>query len=281
MELFFVLSIGFWIYGVPCIAIAVYIGVCVFYYVFQERLIFVPLGILSQDAEVELGSEFTEVYLDGVEEGRIHALHIRVKNPKGCILYFHGNTGHISRWGPIAEELTSFGFDVFVPDYRGYGKSSGVRTQETLYADALTCFDYVRAIYPEREICIYGRSLGSAMASWLAGRTHPGGVVLETPFNNLRDVAAYHTKILPVSFLLKYGFRNELHLKHSDSPILIAHGTKDIIVPYRCGFSLYKTIKSKAEMVTIPGGHHGDLNGFPVFRERLQAFFDKNFKRAD
>jgi len=257
--------------------IAAYLAVCIFYYYFQERIIFVPLGTLSDDAVIELGTDFSEVFLDGVEGGRIHGLHMRVAESKGCILYFHGNTGHISRWGPIAEELTSFGFDVFVPDYRGYGKSRGVRTQEILYADALLCFDYLKKHYSEERICIYGRSLGTAMASWLAGRTKSGGVVLETPFNNLRDVAAYHTKVIPVGFLLRYGFRNELHLKYSSAPMLIAHGTKDRIVPYRCGFALFKSAKSKAEMVTIPGGHHSDLNGYPVFRERLQAFFDKYF----
>ncbi|MCZ4408985.1 alpha/beta fold hydrolase [Cryomorphaceae bacterium 1068] len=257
--------------------IAIYVGVCIFYYVFQERFIFVPLGTLREDFPIELGTDFSEVFLDGVEGGRIHALHIKVANPRGCILYFHGNTGHITRWGPIAEELTSFGFDVLVPDYRGYGKSHGIRSQETLCADALLCYDYLKKSYPENMICLYGRSLGSAMASWLAGRTNSGGVILETPFNNLRDVAAYHTKIIPVGVLLKYGFRNELHLKHCKSPILIAHGTKDIIVPYRCGFSLFKTAKPLAEMVTIPGGHHSDLNGYPLFREKLQAFFDKYF----
>lgn len=266
-----------WIYTIPLLMAAIYLAVCIFYYVFQERFIFVPLGTLSDDVAIELGTEFTEVFLNGVEGGRIHALHIKVAKPKGCILYFHGHTGHISRWGPIAEELTSFGFDVFVPDYRGYGKSRGARSQEILYSDALLCYNYLKESRPEEKICIYGRSLGTAMASWLAGRTHSGGVVLETPFNNLQDVAAYHTKIIPVGFLLKYGFRNELHLKYSKSPILIAHGTKDKVVPYRCGFSLFKTAKLKAEMVTIPGGHHSDLNGYPVFRERLQAFFDKHF----
>lgn len=271
------MSVDHWIYTVPILLIVIYVAVCVFYFFFQERLIFVPLGTLSEDAEIELAAEFTETFLDGIAGGRIHAIHIKVPEPKGCILYFHGNTGHIARWAPIAEELTTFGFDVFVPDYRGYGKSRGERSQEILYSDALLCYQHLKKIYPEKKLCLYGRSLGSAMASWLAARTHCGAVVLETPFNNLRDVAAYHTKILPVNFLLNYGFRNELHLKHSKAPVLIAHGTKDRIVPYRCGLALYKTAKANAEMVTIPGGHHGDLNGFPVFREKLQAFFEAHF----
>jgi len=266
-----------WIYTIPLLIVLIYLGVCLFYYLFQEKLLFVPLGTLSRNANIELGTDFEEVYLEGVEEGKIHAIHMKIESPRGCVLYFHGNTGHLKRWAPIAEELTSFGFDVFVPDYRGYGKSKGPRSQENFYSDAMLCYQYILKQYADEQICIYGRSIGTAMASWLAGQTHSGGVILETPFNNLKDVAAYHTKIIPVSFLLKYGFRSELHIKHSSAPILIAHGTRDLIVPYRCGFSLYKTARDKAEMVTIPGGHHSDLNGYPVFREKLQNFIDSNF----
>jgi fermentation-respiration switch protein FrsA (DUF1100 family) len=259
--------------------VVLYLGICLFYFFFQEKLLFVPLGKLSDDVPIELGTSSEEIYLEGLEDGRIHALHIKVNSPRGCILYFHGNTGNVQRWGPIAEEFTSFGFDVFLPDYRGYGKSRGRRSQEILFSDAKLCYDHVTKAYGEEKICIYGRSLGSAMASWLAGQTKSGGIILETPFNNLRDVAAYHTKIIPVGFLLRYDFKSELHLRHSQSPILIAHGTKDILVPYRLGFKLYKTVKEKAEMLTIPGGHHGDLNGYPVFRERLKKFFDKHFPK--
>lgn len=264
-------------YTIPLIVCAIYLGICTFYYLFQERFIFVPLGTLKRDSEIELGSPFKEVFLTAEDGARIHGIHIKSQGARGCILYFHGNTGHINRWAPIAEELTSFGFDVFVPDYRGYGKSRGKRSQKKLYKDALLCYDHLKKEYPENRICLYGRSLGSAMASWLSARTNPGGIILETPFNNLSTVAAYHTKIIPVKLFLKFTFRNDLHLKRAKSPILLAHGTKDLIVPYRSGFELYKAVKDNAEMLTVPGGHHGDLNGFPLFRERLDNFFKKNF----
>lgn len=263
------------------IVVIVYIAICAFYYIFQERFIFVPWGKKRSDAPILLGSEFTEYFLDGAYNGRIHAIHIKVRNPRGIILYFHGNTGSIDRWGAISEELTSFGFDIFLPDYRGYGKSRGQRTEETLYSDALLCYKKVLELYPENKICIYGRSLGTAMATWLAAYTHPGAVVLETPFNNLIEVAMHHSKIIPVKLFLRYTFRNDLHLKRAKAPVLIAHGTKDNIVKYKSGLRLYKSLKdhTDAEMLTIPGGNHGNLNGFPVFRDTLNRFFDKHFPR--
>jgi len=270
----------FWFYCTIWIALAlavIYLAICAFYYVFQERFIFVPLGTLNEDAVIELATPFKEVFLEGEEGGKIHAIHLKSKDPRGCILYFHGNTGHISRWGPIAEELTSFGFDVFVPDYRGYGKSRGKRTEDTLFSDARLCYEEILRQYPPERICIYGRSLGSAMTCMLGANTKPGGIILETPFDNLASVAGYHTKIIPVKWFLRFSFRNDENLPKAVSPILIAHGTKDIIVPYRHGFSLFKSTSGKAEMVTIPGGHHGDLNGYPLFREKLEEFFNAHF----
>lgn len=263
------------------IVVLVYIAICVFYYFFQERFIFVPWGKKRSNAPILLGSEFTEYFLEGEQSGNIHAIHIKVRNPRGIILYFHGNTGSIHRWGAIAEELTSFGFDIFLPDYRGYGKSRGLRTEETLYSDAMLCYNKVQELYPDDKICIYGRSLGTAMASWLAARTTPAAVVLETPFNNMIEVAMQHSRIIPVQLFLRYTFRNDLHLTIAKSPILIAHGTKDKIVHYKSGLRLYKSLKdhTEAEMLTIPGGNHGNLNGFPVFRETLARFFNKHIPR--
>ncbi len=263
------------------ITVLVYIAICAFYYLFQEKLIFVPWGTMKLDASFALASDFTDVYLEAPDGGHIHAIHIRSKEPRGCILYFHGNTGNIHRWGPIAEELASFHFDIFLPDYRGYGKSKGLRTEETLYSDAMLCYKKVLEEYPEDKICLYGRSLGSGIASWLAARTTPGGIVLETPYNNLLEVASYHSRFIPVKLFLRFVFRSDIHLRRATSPILIAHGTRDNIVPYKSGLRLYNSIRERenAEMLTIPGGKHGNLNQFPVFRDTLQEFFDKYFPR--
>ncbi len=268
------------IYIVIIVAL-VYMAISAFYFIFQERFIFVPWRKKRGNTPILLGSEFTEIYLDGAYEGRIHAIHIKVKNPRGIILYFHGNTGSIQRWGAIAEELTSFGFDILLPDYRGYGKSRGLRTQETLYSDALLCYKWVQNLYPDSKICIYGRSLGTAMASWISTHNTPAAVVLETPFNNFIEVAKYHSKIIPVKLFLRYTFRNDLHLIRARSPILIAHGTKDNVVPHKSALRLFMSLKNKgnAEMVTVPGGNHSNLNGFPVFRDKLREFFDRYFPR--
>ncbi|MFN2429511.1 MAG: alpha/beta hydrolase [Cryomorphaceae bacterium] len=258
--------------------LAVYGMVCAFYFLFQDRLIFVPAWP-HKKGELLLASDYEDVEFETPNDGWIHAVHIKTDNPRGCVLYFHGNTGNILRWAPIAEELTSYGFDVFLPDYRGYGKSKGKRTERNLFNDAEQCYREVLKRYPEEKICIYGRSLGSAMACWLSARTNPGAIVLETPFVSLIHVASYQSKIIPVKLFLKYRFRNNLYLRHATSPVLIAHGTKDNLVPYKSGLRLYQLIRDKenTDMLTIPGGKHGNLNGFPILRQKLTQYFDRYF----
>lgn len=261
---------------------AAYVAICLFYFLFQERFIFVPLWRPRRKAKLALVSPYQEVFLDGEEGGRLHAIHIRAKNPRGCILYFHGNTGNIVRWAPIAQEFTSFGFDVILPDYRGYGKSTGKRTEELLYADALLWYGKATETFAEHQICIYGRSLGSSCATWLLGRTSPGAGVLETPFDNFIHVAQHYAKIIPAKWFLRFTFRNDIHIRRCRSPLLISHGTKDKIVPYILGFQLYEIAKNhtRAHMVTIPGGRHSNLNGYPLFRDKLNEFFDLHFPRT-
>ena len=256
-----------------------YAAICLFYFLFQEKLIFVPLWRKRRGVPLALASEHEEIFLDAVEGGKLHAVHIRADQPRGCILYFHGNTGCISRWASIAEEFISFGLDVIVPDYRGYGKSTGHRTEEVLYSDALLWYKKVNAEFPANRICIYGRSLGSGVAAWLIGQVHPQAAVLETPYDNFINVAKHHTKVIPVKWFLRYTFHNDIHIRRIQSPVLIAHGTKDKVVPYIMGFRLYEAAKkyTDAEMVTIPGGRHSDLNGFPIFRNKLSEFFERHF----
>jgi len=258
-----------------------YVLVCVFYYVFQERLIFAPRWPVIAGDEILISSDYESLFVDTPNDGRIHTLLIKSnrETSRGCILYFHGNTGNIQRWAPIAEELCSYGFDVMLPDYRTYGQSTGRLTEENLYSDALDLFRYTKSRYPEEKICVYGRSLGSAMASWVSARATPGAVILETPFNNLIEVASHLSRIIPVKFFLKFNFRNDVHLKQLSSPILIFHGTKDKLVPYKLGLKLYESIKDKpnTHMLTIPGGKHNNLNGYPILRARLSEFFDRYF----
>ena len=147
-------------------------------YFLQERFIFRPTP-LAQNYSFSFNHEFEEVFLETEKGASINALHFTVDRPKGVILYFHGNAGNLARWGVITSFFVEQEYDVFVMDYRGYGKSKGSRNEEALYIDSRQCYNYLLQRYNESDIIVYGRSLGSGMATLVASEkqsqaTHPG-----------------------------------------------------------------------------------------------------------
>lgn len=258
------------------ILVLAYFGICVVYFLFQERFIFVPTFNTSGFRNRLTGtSESFDILTP--HNGKIHALLIRAKQPKGLIFYLHGNTGSLNRWQWMADELSAYGFDVFAMDYRGYGRSSGHRTEAILHRDAEYCYDWIAERYRGQTIIIYGRSLGSGFATRLAARRKASALILETPFFNLTDVARSYMPFLPVDTLLRYKFRNDLHIQHVDCPIKIFHGTGDRVVKYSSAFKLYRNVQKIKDVrfTTIVGGKHGNLNAYTLFREEMRAFFSE------
>ncbi len=258
-----------------CLA-AIYGVIVLLYYILQEKFLFVATP-LQKKYNFELASPFEEVFLESDEGGHIHSLFIKAKNPQGLILYFHGNTGNLKRWAIVAEELTTYDHDVLVVDYRCFGKSHGRRTQETLYHDAQLMYDYATSLWEEKDIVVYGRSLGSGLAVKIAADNSPLKLVLETPFFNMIDVAFYHFPFMPVRWLLRFPFRSDNYIPKVRCAITIFHGTRDRIVPYKSGLKLYELISEDAahNMVTIPRGRHSNLSNFPLFRDKMTEFLGR------
>ena len=141
-------------------------------YFFQEKLLFLPT-VLSQEYEFQFNYPFEELFLEIDENTVINALHFKSENPKGVILYFHGNAGDLSRWGLIGERFVALNYDVFIIDYRTYGKSKGKLSEVGFYKDAQYCYDYLLKHYSEDKITLYGRSLGTGLASYLSSQNSP------------------------------------------------------------------------------------------------------------
>lgn len=256
------------------IVLLLYIAAVAGYYFLQERFIFIALHS-SDKVNYRLASEYKEVFLDTPYKGRIHGLHIHSKEKRGVILYFHGNTGSIRRWAVIAEELTSYGFDVLVIDYRGYGKSRGKRSETALHLDAAAAYEYLRPFYPDEKIVIYGRSLGSGLAVPLAAKFPESKLVLETPFFSLLEIAEQKAPYVPIKLLLRFPFRSDEVIGSISNPLIIFHGTKDSVVPYHSGLKLFEKASAfNKTMVTIPGGRHNNLTRYALFREKMHEFLN-------
>lgn len=251
------------------ILISVYLVGGVLLFLLQDRFIFLPEP-LDEDYQYDFSQNFTEYNLEMKDGAIINALHFRAKNAKGLIVYFHGNAGNLARWGEIVEPFVAMGFDVFISDYRGYGKSTGDRSDKKLLSDADEIYASVKTLSREENIILFGRSLGSAFASYLAGRENPKMLILETPFYSLQDVAKDLIPIYPTSALLGYKFANYKYLQKANIPIYIFHGTEDEIVPFQSGERLHRSISGDSQLIKIEGGHHNDLAAFDRYWEEME-----------
>lgn len=196
----------------------------------------------------------------------INALHFRQENAKGLIVYFHGNAGSLERWGEIVAPFVSMGYEVLISDYRGYGKSTGKRSKAALMSDAEAIYSFAKTLADEDKVILFGRSLGSSFASYLAGKNQPSKLILETPFYSVQDVANRMFPIFPVATLLRYNFRNNSYLKDVNAQVYIFHGTADEVVPYDSGQKLSTVLPpQQSELITIEGGHHNDLAAFDAY----------------
>lgn len=247
------------------ILIGLYLLVGIGLYLFQEVLVFRPTP-LPKDFTYSFDPPFKELNLKMEDGAVLNALHFKTANPKGIILYFHGNVGNLDRWGRIVSPLSKYGYEVFVMDFRGYGKSTGERTKNRMLADAEEIYQHILKEWPEEKITLYGRSIGTSFASYLAGRHTPAQLILESPFYSIGDVGRRVGWIYPLEAILKFNFNNYESLRMASCPIMIIHGIEDGIIPHDSGFKLYQNLDTaKARFVPIKNGRHNDLSDFDEY----------------
>ncbi len=240
-------------------------------YSFQKQIIFQadPLP-LDHTFQFEMETPFEEYFLSTPDGISLNALYFSTQvRRKGAILYFHGNADNLQRWGQYSGDLTQRGYDVFMIDYRGYGKSEGEADELAYYRDAQLAYDWLREKFPAEEIIIYGRSLGASIASQLATKVSARSLILETPFDNIQHAIETSIPVLYLPWPLQYHFNNDQHISLINYPVYIFHGTADLIVPYRSAAQLKPLLKITDAFYTIEGGGHKNLGAFIEFQETL------------
>jgi len=248
---------------------------------FQEKLIFLP-SVLDSEYAYQFSSPFEEFTISASDGAALNALHFKHDNPKGVILYFHGNAGDLSRWGNMAIPLVNRGYAVIIMDYRTYGKSTGKLSEQALHDDAELFYAYAEEYYGILPILLYGRSLGTGIATQLAAKKAPEQLILETPYYSLVDVAKDRFPFLPVQWLLKYKMESFRYISKVRCPITIFHGTSDGVVPYESGEKLYEEIAgADKQFFTIKEGEHNNLAQFDTYQNGLSQVLGESNKSED
>lgn len=243
---------------------------------FVDRLVFHPLRGADR-TPLERGLEAEDVYLDTEDGVRIHAYWLPARGTDRAFLFLHGNAGNASQRLHNAARLGRLGAHVLLVDYRGYGLSEGRPTETGLYADSQAALDHLtrdRGI-PDERIIVFGRSLGSAVAVELARERPLGGVILESAFTNIEDVARSAVG-WPLSSFARGRFDSRSKIAAVVAPLLFFHGDADEIVPYALGQNLYHAAPEPKAFETLHGANHNDtveVGGEAYFR-RIGAFLD-------
>ncbi|HLU50601.1 MAG TPA: alpha/beta fold hydrolase [Flavobacteriaceae bacterium] len=258
----------YWLYLLILIS-ATYIVISILLYYLQDYFLFKPEK-LPQDFQFFYEHQIVEEYnLQTPDGANINGLHFAVDNPKGVVLYLKGNSKSIKGWGKYAVDFTRHGFEVIMLDYRGFGKSTGRRTQKAIFEDLQLVYNKLKEHVLERYIIVYGRSLGSGFATKLASQNHPRMLILESPYYSLTKVASRYIPFMPLSLLIKFPLPTYKWIKYVKCPIHIIHGSKDRLIPFKSSLKLSQLNPKNTTIYTVIGGGHKNLNNFESYHKML------------
>lgn len=250
--------------------VLLYLSGGIIFYLIQDLLIFHPKP-LQQNHKFLFNTPFTELNISVQQNRNLNIVQFHADNLfKGIVLYFHGNMKNIERYAPYAPHFTNNGYEVWMIDYPGYGKSTGKRTEANMYRDALLLYSMAVQKTTTSNIIIYGKSLGTGVASFLASEKKCKKLILETPYYSMVSLGKHYCPIYPVANLIHYKFPINKYLQKINVPVTIFHGTEDETVPYRHTQKLKKE-NPAIEVVTVLKGTHNNLYEFPQVVQKLEA----------
>jgi pimeloyl-ACP methyl ester carboxylesterase len=258
------LRIALLVLGLALLALAL-LGAAV--YRWQELLLFAPEPLAPGHvfALPQVSEESVEV-----EGARLSALHLRLPEPRGVVFYLHGNAGNLESWFVNADLYRRANFDLFMIDYRGYGKSTGrIRSEAQLRADVAAAWRQVAPQYAGRRRVFLGRSLGTALAAGLAAQEQPDLTILVSSYWSMTELARLHYPLLPAA-LLRYRLQTGADIGRISGPVLLLHGERDALIPIAHSERLQAAARN-ARLVPIAGAAHNDLQDFPAYGAAIAA----------
>ena len=246
------------------------LGIALFFA--QDLLLFHPVSLPPQ-YKFSFQQPFKEVNIS-IEDRNVNLLQFSTSTKrKGIVLFFHGNMKNVEHYAKYPSYFTENGWDVWMIDYPGFGKTTGKRTEQIMYNDALLMYGMAEKQIDPDNLIIYGKSIGTGIASYLASIKNSKRLILETPYYSIDALARHYFPIYPVMPMTKYAFPIHSYLKAIKVPVTIFHGTKDEVVPYAQALQL-KNEQKKTELITILGGTHNDLSTFPLYQNKLDTLLD-------
>ena len=235
----------------------------------QEQLLFFPQK-LNKDYQFDFNTNFEEINIKSFDSTILNGLLFKADSSKGVIFYLHGNAGSLQTWGKVAKTYTDLNYDVFMLDYRGYGKSGGQnKSEEQIFKDVEVAYQTVKKRYTENKIIILGYSLGTGLATKIASEHSPKLLILQAPYYSLVDLMKKNYPILP-TFILKYRFETNQYITKCKAPIVIFHGNIDYVIDYNSSINLSSLFKKNDKLIILKEQGHNDITDNQDYQKVLK-----------
>jgi len=225
-----------------------------------------------------IGLSYQNVELVTEDNIKLHGWFIPKENAKATILFFHGNAGNISHRLDSIEIFHRLELNVFIIDYRGYGQSKGKISEKGTYRDAEAAWNYLNLTQgiSDKQIIIFGRSLGASIATWLARKHTPAALIIESGFTSVPSMGQRLYPFLPIRWLAHFKYNTKQYVKSVSCPVMVLHSKHDEIVPYEEGHEIFKTAAEPKYFFKMRGGHNdGFIVSGPSYVKALKSFINK------
>ncbi len=246
------------------------IGIVLFY--LQDKILFHPKK-LGADFQYKFKDRFEEINIPFNDTDTMNLIKFLPDNipVKGVVIYFHGNMKNIAHYATFVGPFLKLGYEVWMEDYPGFGKSTGLITEQKLYEQALQVKKMADVKFHTDSIIIYGKSLGTGIAANLASRTKAKMLILETPYYSIPSMFSSYAFMYPNEQMSNYKLPTNLFLQDVACPVIIFHGTSDAVIPYRNAKKLLSVLKPTDKFITIEGASHINVNANPQYFNAIDS----------
>lgn len=252
---------------------AIYLLYLSYVYFNQGELIFIA-NKLPNNYKFEFNQNFEELNIPSFDAKKLNGLLFKTPNPKGLVFYLHGNAGSLDTWGSVAKNYTDLGYDIFILDYRGFGKSEGeIENQDQVFQDLTFAYNKLITKYDRNKVVIIGYSIGTGLATYLASIENPDKLILQAPYYNFIELSSGRVPFFP-DFLKKFEFETDKYIVSVKSPIYIFHGNKDQVISCDNSIRLKKLLKPSDKVFILDGQGHLGINENSDFQRELKSILE-------
>ena len=245
------------------------VGISLFYT--QDKFLLHPITV-STDHVYKFEHSFKELNIPINKEDTVNLIRFIPTDDtisKGVVIYFHGNAGNVEHYADCINIFLENNYEVWMPDYPGFGKSRGEISEQKLNEQAYQVKRLANQYFIDSNIIIYGRSFGTGIAANLASSLKVKQLVLESPYYSIPDLFSSYVPIYPMQSMANFKFPVGEYLKEVQCPITIFHGTIDEVIPAKSSMKLKTSLKNNDQFLVIRNGKHNDLSSSEVYKKAM------------